>query len=109
MCFDCHCLLLEYVVNDGDYALQIATSGGERADCPACRLVDSSLVGRHCNIVSFYIFSGFNLSYILSCVQKYGLLSVLIDILIWFVAVLQKWWRYYIREIWIFGLSYMVW
>ena len=52
MCLDCQSILLEYIVNDGDFALRLATSGSKREQCVACRLVDSSLAGEKCNIVS---------------------------------------------------------
>ena len=59
MCYDCLCLLLEYVVHDGDFAIKHAASGGNRQGCPACKLVDPVYVGSNCNIVSglFLIFN----------------------------------------------------
>ena len=52
MCYDCHCVMLEYMVNDGDLALTLAASGGRRENCVACRLLDSSITGDLCNVVS---------------------------------------------------------
>ena len=54
MCYDCLCLLLEYTIHEGDFAMGVATSGGDRQHCPACKLIDPIYIGSNCNVVSSF-------------------------------------------------------